>query len=82
MCRKFRMGVRRFDVIPVGTSWWLTDSGTLGLTFSTSHAALTEAKRLADLRAYPTTVSVWTDGVPVEVYRTNKPSSDTRDVGG
>ena len=76
------MGARRFDVLPLGDGWWLTDSGALGQAFATSGAAIDEAKRLADLRSFPSAVFLWNQGAAVEVYHTAPAALPTAEPSG
>lgn len=65
-----RMGERRFDIVPLGRVWRLTDSGRLGLDFLSPTAALAEAIRLAAEHDGRVTVYIWRNGTYELVHDT------------
>lgn len=67
-----RMGERRFDIVPLGRVWRLTDSGRLGLDFQSPTAALAEAVRRAGENDGRVTVYVWRNGAFELVHDTGK----------
>ena len=63
------MDARRYDIMPRGTGWWLSDSGVVGLPFVTETEAINKARTIAREGSALTTIYAWRHGEPIELYR-------------
>ncbi|HWA17712.1 MAG TPA: hypothetical protein VG757_01835 [Devosia sp.] len=65
------MDIRRFDIIPLdGSGWQLTDSGSMGKRFTSSHAAQRRALELASETAGRVMIFLWDRGREEKIYDT------------
>lgn len=53
------MEARRFDIVPIGIGWHVTDSDGVGRNYLTRQEAIKEGKALADQWSGPVQVFLW-----------------------